>query len=60
MSDAAGKPADPKRPAFNAAYLLTAFFAAVLFHSLWTQQRRVEILPYSEFQSLLKMEAEPE
>ncbi len=49
-------PADTirQRPRFHLAFLLLAMLGVVLLRDVWLEMRRVEPLPYSEFQQLLE------
>ncbi|MDD5305342.1 MAG: ATP-dependent zinc metalloprotease FtsH, partial [Elusimicrobia bacterium] len=46
-------PAGPGPYRFHAAYFLLAVFAVTVLHEAWTQMRTVEVIPYSEFQTLM-------
>lgn len=39
---------------FHAGFFLLAAFAVMAIHEVWTETRRVEVLPYSEFQTMLE------
>ncbi len=43
-----------KKTQINAWYLILAMFGILLLQDLWVQWREVEVVPYSEFQRLLK------
>jgi cell division protease FtsH len=43
-----------KRTQFNLAYLVFAFFTLLLVQQVWQQSQTTEIVPYSEFEQLLK------
>ncbi len=43
-----------KRAQFNVAYLIFALVAIMLVQQWWTQAQQIEVVPYSEFESLLE------
>ncbi len=43
-----------KKTQFNVWYVIIAVFAVLLLQNLWVQSQQVEVIPYSQFQTMLK------
>ena len=43
-----------KKTQFNVWYILIALFAILVFQNWWAASRQVEVIPYSQFEELLK------
>jgi cell division protease FtsH len=49
-----GQPTRERSWGFNLAYLLFALIGVLLLQQMWTSYRQTEVVPYSEFQNLLR------
>lgn len=45
-----------KKTQFNIWYVILAIFAILWFQQWWAESREVEIIPYSQFEQMLKEE----